>query len=103
MAMRPRFRIVWLALCLPPFAWAQLPPPELTGTLLECDANVARGELAVRAPDYEVFRFQFDPQTHVERDGFSGGANRLASGDQVEVESQAVEDRWCAMPPACAC
>ena len=84
--MRPGY----LFLLLPLLAGAQLSPPELTGVLLECDSGVASGQFAVRAPDDQVFRFQFDARTTVERDTLHGGVSRLAAGDKVLVESEAV-------------
>jgi hypothetical protein len=76
-----------LFLLAPLIAGAQFPAPEMSGVLLECDANVAAGEFAVRAPDNQVYRFQFDARTLVERDGLSGDAGRLTPGDKVDVES----------------
>ena len=80
-----------LVFFLPFFAAAQSPPAGLSGTLLECDPPSPGGEFAVRAADYQVFRFRFDPQTRVERDTFSGGVGRLVPGDLVVVESQPVK------------
>jgi len=83
-------RALWPLLLLPPIAAAQFPPPRMTGIVLERDANVTAGQFSVRAPDFQVYRFQFDPGTAVERDGFEGNAARLNPGDKVEVESSPV-------------
>src|ERR1039457_6167809 len=83
-------RTWWLFLLAPMIAGAQFPPPEMAGVLLERDANVAAGELAVRAPDNQVYRFQFDARTSVERDTLSGDVGRLNPGDRVVVESDPV-------------
>jgi hypothetical protein len=83
-------RACCLFLLAPLIAGAQFPSPVQTGILLERDTAVAAGEFAIRAPDNQVYRFQFDPQTAVERDSFSGGASWLKPGDQVTVESDPV-------------
>jgi hypothetical protein len=83
-------RACCLFLLLPLIAGAQFPPPELTGILLECDPNVASGEFAVRAPDDQVYRFQFDQKTAVERDSLEGNVGHMAAGDKVQVESEGV-------------
>ena len=83
-------RRFWLVLIAPLIAGAQFPPPQLSGVLLECDANAATGELAVRAPDNQVYRFLFDAKPFVERDTFTGTVTRLVAGDKVNVESDAV-------------
>jgi hypothetical protein len=83
-------RTLWLFLLAPLIAGAQFPPPQMSGVLLECDTNVAAGELAVRAPDNQVYRFQFDAKTFVERDSFTGTVARLVAGDKLEVESDPV-------------
>jgi hypothetical protein len=81
-----------LLLVVPVIAGAQFPPPEMVGILLERDANVASGEFAVRAADNQVYRFQFDARTSVERDTLYGNVARLNPGDQVAVESEPVAD-----------
>ena len=83
-------RACCLLLLAPLIAGAQFPPPELTGILLECDSNVTTGELSVRATDNQVYRFQFDTKTSVERDTLTGGVSRLMPGDKLTVESDAV-------------
>ena len=80
-------RACFLILSVPLIAMAQFPPAEVSGALLECDANVPAGEFAIRGPDFQVYRFQFDAKTSVERDTFWGGVNRLRPGDQVSVDS----------------
>ena len=83
-------RIFWLFLFAPLIAGAQFPPPDLTGILLERDANVAAGEFAVRAPDNQVYRYRFDARTTVEREKLPSDIGRTNPGDKVEVESDAV-------------
>jgi hypothetical protein len=68
---------------------AQTPPqtaPILRGVLLECDQRAA-GELAVRAPDNQVLRYQFDAKTYVERDDRLIDAARLTPGENIEIVS----------------
>jgi len=84
-------RTLWMLSLLPLMAAAQVPPPELAGVLLERDASAASGQFSVRAADFQVFRFQFDLQTRVEREQQSSDVARLRPGDKVEVESEAVE------------
>lgn len=57
------------------------------GTLLERDAQTTAGELSVRAADNQVFRYQFDAKTYVERDEQSIDVSRLRPGEMVEVVS----------------
>ena len=83
-------RIFWLFLFAPLIAGAQFPPQELTGVLLECDDGVAAGQFSVRAPDNQVYRYQFDSKTSVDRENLSGGMERLNPGDKVEVDSDPV-------------
>ena len=83
-------RACCLFLLAPLIAGAQFPPPEMTGILLERDSNVAAGEFAVRAPDNQVYRYQFDARTSVLRDTFSGNESWLKPGDKVSVESAPV-------------
>ena len=83
-------RARWLLLLTPLIAGAQFPAPEQAGVLLERDLNVDSGEFAIRAPDNQVYRYRFDPQTSVERDTFSGGMGHLRLGDRVSVESESV-------------
>jgi hypothetical protein len=85
-------RALCLLLLAPLIARAQFPAPEQAGVLLECDANVAAGEFAIRAPDYQVYRFQFDAKTEVERGPLSGGVGHLRKGDSVTVQSDAVPE-----------
>ena len=83
-------RTFWLLLIAPLIAGAQFPPPQLTGVLLERDGDVPAGEFSVRAPDNQVYRFQFDAHTTVTRESFPIDVNRIAPGDKVEVASEAV-------------
>ena len=63
------------------------PPPLMRGVLLERDAQVDSGELSVRAADNQVYRFQFDRKTYVEREDQLIDVARLRLGDKVEVVS----------------
>jgi len=83
-------RACCLFLLAPLIAGAQFPSPEQEGVLLERDTNVAAGELAIRAPDNQVYRYQFDGKTVVLRDTFSGGMGHLNPGDRVTVQSDVV-------------
>jgi len=80
-------RACWLLLLTPLIAGAQFPAPEQAGVLLERDMNADAGEFAVRAPDNQVYRYQFDAKTQVERDTFTGGMGHLRIGDRVTVAS----------------
>ncbi len=74
-----------------PPAPAKAAPPALTrGVLLERDLQAASGELSVRAADNQVFRYQFDRKTYVERDDQLVDVRRLQPGDRVEVVSDVV-------------
>jgi hypothetical protein len=53
--------------------------------LLERDAQTVAGEFSVRAADNQVFRFQFDRKTDVERDQQTIEVARLEPGENVEV------------------
>jgi hypothetical protein len=81
-------RACCLLLLAPLIAGAQFPPPEMSGVLLERDANVPAGEFAVRAADNQVYWFRFDARTLVERETLTGGVDRLMPGDKVAVESE---------------
>jgi hypothetical protein len=83
-------RACCLLLLAPLIAGAQFPSPEQEGVVLEWDSNVAAGELAIRAPDNEVYRYRFDSKTLVQRDAFSGGMGHLRVADQVIVDSDLV-------------
>jgi hypothetical protein len=83
-------RACCLLLLAPLIAGAQSPSPEQEGVVLEWDSNVAAGELAIRAPDNEVYRYRFDSKTLVQRDAFSGGMGHLRVADQVIVDSDLV-------------
>src|SRR5437879_2967880 len=73
---------------LPLLAAAQTPhnSPILRGVVLECDQR-AVGEIAIRAADNEVLRYQFDRKTYVERDEHMIEAARLIPGEKVEIVS----------------
>jgi hypothetical protein len=83
-------RACCLFLLAPLIAGAQFPPPSLTGVLLESDGNAPSGEFAVRTPDNQVYRYQYDPGTLVVRDTFSGNESWLKPGDKISVESDPV-------------
>lgn len=85
-------RACCLLLLTPLIAGAQFPPPEQVGVLLERDLNVDAGEFAIRAPDYQVFRYRFDPKTLVQRDTLSGGMGHVRIGDHIVVVSDPVPD-----------
>jgi hypothetical protein len=82
-------RAVGLWLLLPLIGASQTPPnPALVrGVVLECDSQGSAGELSVRAADNQVFRYQFDRKTYVERDDQLIDAARLRPGERVEVVS----------------
>jgi hypothetical protein len=74
-------------------AMAQTPalvPPLVRGVLLERDTDGTAGEFSVRAPDNQVYRYQFDRKTYVERDEQMIDVKRLEPGEGVEVVSDIV-------------
>ncbi len=77
-------RFFWVVLLFP-LAAAPQTGALVGGVLLDRDAPAASGEFSVRAADNQVFRFRFDPQTHVERDGAALDVARLEPGEKVEV------------------
>jgi hypothetical protein len=81
-------RIGGIVLFLPFLVAAQTPPnsPILRGVVLECDQRPT-GELAIRAADNSVLRYQFDPKTYVERDERMIEPEHLAPGEKVEIVS----------------
>jgi len=84
-------RIFWLPLVLAVAAAAQTPVPALVrGVVLERDTQANSGEFSVRAPDNQVFRYQFDRKTYVERENQLIDVPRLAPGEKVEVVSDTV-------------
>jgi len=67
---------------------APSPPPALVrGTLLERDTQTNSGEFSVRAGDNQVFRYQFDRKTYVERDNEMIDVSHLQPGEKIEVVS----------------
>jgi hypothetical protein len=73
-------------------AMAQTPPAALVqGVLLECDQK-APGEFSIRAAGDQVFRYDFDSKTYVERDKQMTRMQALAPGDKVEVLSDSIAD-----------
>ncbi len=81
-------RTIGAVLFLPWLVAAQAPynSPILRGVVLECDQH-AVGELAIRAADNEVLRYQFDKQTYVERDQQMIQPSHLLPGEKVEIVS----------------
>jgi hypothetical protein len=78
-------RFFWVVLLFPLAAAPQT--AVVGGVLLERDAPAPSGEFSVRTADYQVFRYRFDPQTRVDRDGAALDVARLQPGDKVEVFS----------------
>jgi hypothetical protein len=83
-------RACCLFLLAPLIAGAQFPAAEQIGVLLDRDSNVNAGQFSLRAPDNQVYRYQFDAQTLVERDTLTGGMGHVRPGDQVTVASEPV-------------
>lgn len=81
-------RVLGIALLLPWALAADTPyqSPILRGVVLECDQRPA-GELAIRAADNEVLRYQFDKRTYVERNEQMIEPSRLLPGEKVEIVS----------------
>jgi hypothetical protein len=65
-------------------------PPLVRGVLLERDTETPAGEFSVRAGDNQVFRYQFDRKTYVEREDHMIEFNSLQPGEKVEVVSDVV-------------
>jgi hypothetical protein len=82
-------RALWVVLLGPLIAASETPavPPVVRGVLLEYDRQTPSGEFSVRAADNQVFRFQFDRKTYVEREGQLIDIGRLAPGEKIEVVS----------------
>ena len=86
-------RAVVLVMLPPLLALAQTPaqvPALVRGVLLERDTQTNSGEFSVRAPDNQVYRFQFDRKTYVERDDQMIDVKRLEPGEKIEVVSDIV-------------
>jgi hypothetical protein len=79
-------RFFWVVLLFP-LAAAPQTGTQVAGVLLDRDAPAPSGEIGVRAPDNQVFRYRFDPQTRVDRDGAPLDVARLNPGDKIEVVS----------------
>ena len=79
-------RLAWVVL-LCPFAALPQDGARAGGILLDRDAPAASGEIGVRAPDNQVFRYRFDSRTRVDRDGAALDVASLNPGDRVEVVS----------------
>lgn len=82
-------RTVRMLLFLPIALAGQTAPSAglVRGILLERDAQTASGEFSVRVADNQVFRYQFDRKTYVERDQQAIDCARLRPGERVEVVS----------------
>jgi hypothetical protein len=78
-------RFAWVILLWPLTALPQ-DGARMGGVLLDRDAATS-GEVGVRAADDQVFRYRFDAETRVEREGAASEVARLNPGDQVEVVS----------------
>jgi len=86
-------RLFWGLLCLGAWLSAAETPQSaalIRGVLLECDLQPASGEFSVRLPDNQVFRYQFDGKTYVEREQQLLDMPRLRPGEKVEVVSDAL-------------
>jgi len=81
-------RFVGVLLLLAPLAAAQ--PALVRGVLLERDPQLAGGQFSIRLPDNQVFRYQFDRKTYVEREKQLIDVPRLNPGEKVEVVSDVV-------------
>jgi hypothetical protein len=60
------------------------------GVLLERDTQPASGQFSVRLADNQVFRYQFDRKTYVEREQQLLDVPRLRPGEKVEVLSDSL-------------
>jgi len=82
-------RICWVAVLFPLAAFSQAPPasPLVRGVLLERNAS----EFSIRTAESQVFRYQFDRRTYVERDHEMIDMARLPLGSQVEVFSEKLQ------------
>jgi hypothetical protein len=66
------------------------PAPVVRGIVLERDAPASSGQFSVRAHDNQVYRYQFDGHTYVEREEQLIDVARLHPGEEVEVVSDVV-------------
>jgi hypothetical protein len=82
-------RTLWVFLIGSLIGAAQTPqaPPIVRGVLLERDQQGPSGEFSVRIADNQVFRFQFDRKTYVERESQMIDVGHLKPGEKVEVVS----------------
>ena len=92
--MEARMRRIWLLLLVSSIGMSQTaapPSPALVrGVLLERDTPNRSGEFSVRVADNQVFRYQFDAKTYVEREKQMIDVARLQPGEKVEVLSDTV-------------
>src|SRR6476661_9080936 len=81
--------VLFLGACM---AAAETPPSAalVRGVLLERDSQQPSGQFSVRLPDNQVFRYQFDRKTYVEREKQLIDVPRLNPGEKVEVVSDVV-------------
>jgi hypothetical protein len=79
---------VWLALVAAAMASAQ--PALVRGVLLERDTQDPAGQFSIRATDNQVYRYQYDRKTYVEREDQLIDVRRLQPGEKVEVVSDIV-------------
>jgi hypothetical protein len=82
-------RMCWVAILLPLVAFSQASQadPMMRGVLLERDAS----EFSIRAADSQIFRYQFDHKTYVERDHEVIDMAGLPLGERVEVFSEKLQ------------
>src|SRR5947209_2452380 len=71
---------------------AETPPSAalVRGVLLERDPQIAAGQFSIRLADNQVFRYQFDRKTYVEREQQLIDVPRLNPGEKVEVVSDSL-------------
>jgi len=77
---------------------AQPGPPPVRGVLLELDSDGRTGSLSLRAPDFRVHVFRFDPRTRFEGEQRSLDPSALRRGDLLEVTCE--QDCGLPLPPA---
>src|SRR5881409_329767 len=86
-------RLFWGVLFLGASLSAADTPPSaalVRGVLLERDPQIAAGQFSIRLADNQVFRYQFDRKTYVEREQQLIDVPRLNPGEKVEVVSDSL-------------
>lgn len=68
-------------------AQTAVPPGIVRGDLLEWESVRGGGELSIRTPSHQVFRFSYDARTYVERERERTSIDKLQKGDQLEIVS----------------